>query len=263
MARLDDGLGPGTLLWEFLGDRRFLLTLPRAVSLQMLHPTIARGIREHSRTPRHVWMHARHTVPQLVAMAYTDRDLSSVIRYGHETVKGRDDHGNRYHALSPEVFFFQHATYVDTLMTMVDTFIRPLDAEEREQLYQECSTWYRRYGISARAMPATWGEFEDYFAAACADLRVGPDAEYYREQVLRPDAWVVRWTPTPVVRRLLHPRARELYGVPDTGSAAALHGYVTWRAAVAARGSRHRYVDVAARALRRERHTVSDTAGAG
>ncbi|MFF0815902.1 oxygenase MpaB family protein [Rhodococcus sp. NPDC003318] len=262
MAALDDGLGPDTLLWKFLGDRRFLLTLPRAVSLQMLHPVIARGIREHSRTPRHVWMHARHTVPQLVAMAYADRDLSTVIRYGHENVKGRDDHGNRYHALNPEVFFFQHATYVDTLMTMVDTFIRPLSAAEREQLYQECSIWYHRYGISARAMPASWSEFEEYFAGACAELRVGPDAEYYREQVLRPDAWVVRRVPTPVVRQLLHPRARELYGVPGSGTA-ALAAYAGWRKILAALGPGHRHVDVAARALRRDRQTVSDAAGVG
>ena len=249
MAAHDDGLGPDTLLWEFLGDRRFLLALPRAVGLQMLHPAIARGIREHSRTPRHIWMHARHTVPQLVAIAYADRDLSSVIRFGHEGVKGRDDRGTRYHALNPDIFFFQHATYVDTLVTMIETFIRPLAADERERLYRDCSTWYRRYGISTRAMPQTWSEFEEYFRDACAELRVGDDAEYYRSQVVRPDHWVVRWTPTPVVGQLLHPRTRELFGVADTGSG-ALHAYAAWRKSIAALGPRHRWVDVAERAMR-------------
>jgi uncharacterized protein (DUF2236 family) len=248
MPPLDDGLGPGTLLWEFLGDRRFLLTLPRAVSLQMLHPAISGAIREHSTTPKRVWEHERHTIPMLTGIAYAERDLSTLIRYGHERVKGTDDRGRRYHALNPELFHFQHATYVDTLFTMVETFIRPLTPAERERLYEECSIWYHRYGISARAMPDTWAEFQDYFADACATLRLGCDGEFFREQLLRPDAWVVRWVPTGVVRELMHPRARELFGV-EGSDRAALAAYVRWRRVVAARGPEHRYVDVARRAL--------------
>lgn len=251
MAGVDDELGPGSLLWEFLGDRRFLLTLPRAVSLQMLHPAIARGIREHSRTPRHVWMHARHTVPQLIAIAYADRDLSSVIRFGHEHVKGRVDSGARYHALNPEIFFFQHATYVDTLMTMVHTFIRPLRADEREQLYRECCAWYRRYGVSDRVMPVTWAGFEDWFSDACTrELALGPDGAYYRDQVLRPDHWVVRRVPSGAIRQMMHPRARELYGVQASGTG-ALDRYALRRKLIVAAVPSRRHVAVAARALAR------------
>ncbi|MGW0172947.1 oxygenase MpaB family protein [Rhodococcus sp. NPDC003322] len=201
----------------------------------------------------------RHTVPQLIAIAYEDRDLSSVIRFGHEQVKGRLESGVRYHALNPDVFFFQHATYVDTLMTMVDTFIRPLHGDEREQLYRECCSWYRRYGISARAMPETWGGFEKWFADACArELALGPDGEYYRDQVLRPDHWVVKRVPSAAVRQMMHPRARELYGVQSSGSG-GLTRYALRRRLVAAAVPDRRHIAVATRAFAR----VDQAAGSG
>ncbi|MEV5394041.1 hypothetical protein [Nocardia farcinica] len=37
-----------SLLGRYLGDRRFVLTLPRAVGLQILHPSVAAAIVEHA-----------------------------------------------------------------------------------------------------------------------------------------------------------------------------------------------------------------------
>lgn len=223
-----DELGPNSLLWRYLGDRRFVLALPRAVALQTLHPAIAAATFAFSRTPRRIWLHKKHTVPILVGIAYSDRDMTAFIRNGHEHMKGLDALGNRYHALSPEIFFFQHATYVDTLVTMITTFIRPLTPDELEQLYQETCIWYRRYGISDRMMPPTWSAFEDYFDAACrSELRVTPDFERYRAQILDPNDWWVRSVPRPVVRALQHEHARELIGIDVSPSdRAALTAYV-------------------------------------
>ncbi len=38
---------PDSLLRRYLGDRRFLIVLPRAVTLQTLHPMIAASFTEH------------------------------------------------------------------------------------------------------------------------------------------------------------------------------------------------------------------------
>ncbi len=206
--------GPGqrdSLLHRYLGDRRFALCLPRALAFQILHPGIAAGLVQHA--PNRLWEHKKRTVSQMVYMAYSERDMRSVIQFGHEHVKGRDEWGARYHALQPEIFFFQHATYVDTLMTSVDIFHRPLSEHDRERLYHECCEWYLRHGISARAMPQTWPEFVTYFENACAGLRFGADAAALAPQVLRPDTWIPRRLPTPAVRALIAAPARELLGV--------------------------------------------------
>ncbi|MGV9336445.1 oxygenase MpaB family protein [Nocardia sp. NPDC003726] len=217
--------GPGSLLRKYLGDRRFALALPRAVALQILHPAIAAALTEH--VTYRLWLHKRRTVNAMVQIAYSDRDLRSLIHAGHAHVQGGDDSGARYHALRPDVFFFQHATYVDTLFFAINTFIRPLTPEESDRLYRECVEWYGRYGISARYMPRTLPQFRDYLEDACATtLRTSPAAAQLAPQVLRPDAWIPRALPDSVVRAIQHPRARDLLGVPPRrGDRSALRLY--------------------------------------
>ena len=45
-------LDRNSLLWRYLGDRRYILSMCRAVSLQMLHPTIASATHEFSQVKR-------------------------------------------------------------------------------------------------------------------------------------------------------------------------------------------------------------------
>lgn len=210
----------GSLLRRHLGDRRFLLTLPRAVGLQVLHPVIATALVEHA--PYRLWLHKRRTVSQMIYLAHSGRTADSVIRFAHEHVKGVDDRGLRYHALHPEVFLFQHATYVETLMTAAEVYGPTLTADDRELLYQQTCDWYRTYGVSDRDLPPTWSDFTDYFTEACATrLRRSPAADELRDQVLRPDEWIVRHLPDGAVRALQHPRAVELFDIPRRPADAA------------------------------------------
>ncbi|MCV7383812.1 oxygenase MpaB family protein [Mycolicibacter longobardus] len=209
----EDDLGPDSLLWPFLADRRFLFVLPRAVCLLLLHPGIAAGITEHALMRNRIWLHKKRTVTQAVNYAYTDLDMRPQMRFAHEHVKGIDSLGNKYHALTPDTFHFQHSAYVESLFFMVNTFIRPLDAEEHEQLYRECCAWYRRYGVSTRPMPPNWPEFVEYFEDHCrSQLVAGPHFEPFREQIFAPTDWWMRAVPPPAVRAMQHPRARELTG---------------------------------------------------
>ncbi|RDI41760.1 oxygenase MpaB family protein [Nocardia mexicana] len=240
-----DAVRDDSLLRRYLGDRRFLLALPRAVGLQILHPVIAAALAEHLHT--RLWPHKRRAVHQIIRIAYDDRDLSRIIRYGHEHVKGRDNRGARYHALHPEVFHFQHATYVDALFTSIAAFAGPLSDGDRERLYDECCGWYRRYGVSARHMPDTWDEFTDYFADACARLKLTEAGKTLAPQVIRPDYWVPRLLPSSSVRVLMHERARELLDVRvSTRDRIAFAAYAaTVRAGAGLSSNRVRYVPAA------------------
>ncbi|MFD6397198.1 oxygenase MpaB family protein [Nocardia sp. NPDC060249] len=216
-AASQTGSSAGPLLRRHLGDRRFLLMLPRAVGLQILHPSIAPALVEHAST--RLWEHKKRAVLQMIYLACASRDTASAIRFAHEHVKGTDDLGHRYHALNPDVFLFQHATYVETLMTAADVFGPPLSEQARGQLYQQCCDWYRGYGISDRNLAPTWPEFTEYFADACTrNLRKSPAATELADQVLRPDAWIVRRLPTAAVRAMQHERAAHLLGVRQRDS---------------------------------------------
>ncbi|MFB7718670.1 hypothetical protein [Nocardia sp. NPDC056100] len=65
----------GDLLRRQLGDRRFLLLLPRAVGLQILHPAIAAALLEHA--PNRLWAHKKRAITQMIYMACEDRDMRS------------------------------------------------------------------------------------------------------------------------------------------------------------------------------------------
>ncbi len=213
-------LDENSLLWRYVGDRRFVMAICRAVSLQMLHPSIAAATHEFSMVQNRVYVHKRRTTPCIIRSAYED-DFDAVrrIRYSHDHFHGRRPDGRRYHALNPEVFLFEHATYVDALFTCVDVFFDGLDPDDREQLYAETCEWYGRYGISTRTLPTTLSDFRDYFTEALAtELDPEPGLGWYREQLLRPDYWYFRALPTPAVRAIQHPVAAGHLGLTPSRS---------------------------------------------
>ncbi|WP_343931319.1 oxygenase MpaB family protein [Tsukamurella strandjordii] len=201
-----------SILLRHLDSRRFRLALPRAVALQVLHPSIAAAFTEHVSSS--LWGHKQRTVGPLVRMAYRGEKSDWIIRFAHEHVKGVDSTGERYHALTPELFHFQHATYVDAVVAGIETYAGPLTAAEHEQLYRECCDWYRAYGISTRPMPTTWEGFTEYFADACAGLRLTPEGRALGPQALSPPRWAFGTIPGFAARGIQHERARELLDVP-------------------------------------------------
>ncbi|GAB2855693.1 hypothetical protein GCM10022221_64070 [Actinocorallia aurea] len=206
------------MLRRYAGDRRYGLVMPRAAALQLLHPAIAAAAVEHHRYAGSLWRQQARAVPRAVAVVYR-ADAAARVRRAHRRVAGQDHAGRRYDALAPDVFFWEHATYVDALMTMIDLFDRPLTPDGRERLYQECRVWYRRYGVSERGVPPDHASFTRYFAEVCADvLEASPALEEYREQLLHPDVWLPRLLPEGLVPALLPERARDLLDLTVTPS---------------------------------------------
>jgi len=204
------------MVHRYLGDKRFAYALPRALSLQILHPGNAASLTQHVHTG--LWAHKRRAVGEMVYIAHSNRDLRSVMRTAHSHVKGQDAEGKRYHSLNPELFHFQHATYVDALIFSVDHFHSPLSREDKEELYRQCKLWYSKYDISDRAVPATYGDFLEYFEDYIArELRPTADSDRHKHETLNPKVWYPRKVPPAAIRAMLHPRAAELLDVEVTG----------------------------------------------
>ena len=87
--------------------------------------------------------------------------------------------GGRYHALDPDTYFWAHATFVEQVLYFADTFVKRLSRAEKEQIYLESKTWYRRYGVSDRPMPTDYAEFEQYWDRMLDEIVVAhPTAQY-------------------------------------------------------------------------------------
>ena len=136
---------------------------------------------------------------------------------------------SRYHALDPETYFWAHATFVEQVLYFADTFVKRLTDAEKERIYAESKTWYRRYGVSDRVMPAGYADFVKYWDAHAGHVVVAhPDATYSvgyvakgfpRPKEIPPLAWkLMAPVFNPVAAFLttggLPPQARALLNLP-------------------------------------------------
>lgn len=158
-------LGPGSLTWRCFGDTRGLLLAQRAGLLQSMHPAIAAALRDHSDFfDNPIGRLARSAGPILGAV-YDDDAVATAtwVRDQHPDIRGHDRQGRAYHALDPEVYYWAHATFFQSQIAARELFFEPLDRAQKEQLYAESITWYARYGLTMRPVPADYAAFERYW----------------------------------------------------------------------------------------------------
>jgi uncharacterized protein (DUF2236 family) len=126
---------------------------------------LGQGVLDHSTFFSDTAERLKRTVPPIFRTVFgTESDNAGTqVRDFHHHVKGDMPDGSRYHALDPETYFWAHATFVEQVLYFADTFVKRLTREEKEQIYLESKTWYRRYGVSDRPMPTDYTEFEQYW----------------------------------------------------------------------------------------------------
>jgi uncharacterized protein (DUF2236 family) len=228
-------LGPQSLVWRYFGDNRMYLIGPRPAVLQNMLAELGQGVLDHSTFFADTAERLKRTIPPIFNTVYgsNDDNAGRQVRDFHQHVKGDMPDGGRYHALDPETYYWAHATFVEQVLYFADTFVKRLTRAEKEQIYLESKTWFRRYGVSDRPMPANYAEFERYWDRMMDEIIVAhPTAKYGVGYVTkgfpRPKAappWLWRLTApmfNPIAAFLttggLPPRARDLLGLPWSGS---------------------------------------------
>ncbi len=230
-------LGPDSLVWRYFGDNRMPLIGPRPAVLQNMLADLGQGVLDHSVFFADTAARVKRSLPPIFLTVYgSDQDNpGQQVRDFHTEIKGtlaaEDGTVRRYHALDPDTYFWAHATFVEQVLYFADTFVKRLTRAEKEQIYLESKTWYRRYGVSERPMPADYDEFERYWDTMMGQVVVAhPTARYGVGYVTkgfpRPSAvpaavWtVVALVVNPIMAFLttggLPPRARTLLGLPWT-----------------------------------------------
>jgi uncharacterized protein (DUF2236 family) len=180
---LDDALplGPQSLVWRYFGDNRMFLIGPRPAVLQNMLAELGQGVLDHSVFFADTAARVKRSLPPIFMTVYGSDDANegTRVRDFHHHIKGDMPDGGRYHALDPDTYFWAHATFVDQVLYFADTFVKRLTQAEKEQIYLESKTWYRRYGVSDRPMPANYQEFERYWDRMLDEIVVAhPTAKY-------------------------------------------------------------------------------------
>jgi uncharacterized protein (DUF2236 family) len=124
--------------------------------LQNMLAELGQGVLDHSVFFSDTAARVKRSLPPIFMTVYgSDDDHPSLqVRDSHHHIKGDMPGGGHYHALDPDTYFWAHATFVEQVLYFADTFVKRLTRAEKEQIYLESKTWYRRYGVSDRLMPA-------------------------------------------------------------------------------------------------------------
>ncbi|MBJ7465301.1 MAG: DUF2236 domain-containing protein [Mycolicibacterium sp.] len=237
---LDDALplGPDSLVWKYFGENRMYLIGPRPAVLQNMLAELGQGVLDHSTFFSDTAERLKRTIPPIFKTVYgsEEQNAGTQVRDFHTNIKG-DMPGpdgapaGRYHALDPETYYWAHATFVEQVIYFADTFVKRLSEAEKEQIYLESKTWYRRYGVSDRPQPATYAEFVQYWDRMLDEVAVAHKSARYGvgyvtkgfpcPKGVNPVAWkIVAKVFDPVAAFIttggLPPRARDLLGLPWT-----------------------------------------------
>lgn len=188
-------LGPGSLLWDTAGDPRSLLPGTAAGIMQLMLPGLGAGVSEHSNFFDDPFDRIFRSIPVIWGSIFAQDDVEGdergrFIRDLHRDIKGTDAHGDRYHALDPDVYWWAHATFTWEFLRARELFFAvPLSRAQKQQLYAESVTWYRRYGVSERPVPANLDAFEARFEEVCREeLELTPAVRWVLDPTKNPTA---------------------------------------------------------------------------
>lgn len=160
-------VGRGSVVWRYASDARGLITgAGVALLLQVAHPTVAAGVRDHSDFERDPWGRLWRTLDFLNMFIYGGPEAAARtgrrLREMHHWIKGVDPDGRRYHALEPEAYAWVHATLCDAIIGSHRLFGQRLRPDEVARFYDEWRALGRLLGVREHDLPADWRGFRGY-----------------------------------------------------------------------------------------------------
>lgn len=166
-------LGPDSLTWTYFGDWRGLLIALWAGSMQNMHPGLGAGVEQHSDFFGERWARLFRSLYPIGGVIYDGPRAHATaleVRGYHNTIKGVDGRGRRYHALDPDTYYWAHATFFVSTILIADNFMGGLGEEGKRRLFDEHVQWWRMYDMSMRPVPETWEEFKRYWEHMCTEV---------------------------------------------------------------------------------------------
>ena len=164
----DDGLfGPKSLVWRVNRDRSFPLAGMRSLMVQALHPLAMAGVAQHSNWRQDPFGRLAATSSYLLTTTYGDTEsalaAATWVRKVHVHVRGVDpETGLPYSAEDPALLLWVHAGMVDSIVTVVERYGRPLESADADRYVAEMVRFAEIVGVPREGVPATVASLRAY-----------------------------------------------------------------------------------------------------
>lgn len=229
----------GGVTWRIAGDARLFAGSGYALLLQVTHPTVGAGVRQHSNFKEDPWGRLLRTLDYTSSVIYGGPELAwevgRRVREMHKQIKGVRPDGEPYHALEPRPYAWVHATLAESIVRAHHLFCSPaLSPAEIDAFWSEWRRMGRLIGVRYEDLPASWSGLFAYFdemvereledtdaaqdvLASLADP-AAPPLPWMRESVWRLARWPSTRAGSLATLGLLPPVLRERLGVEWTAS---------------------------------------------
>ena len=171
----DDGLfGPQSVVWRVNRDRTFPLAGMRSLIVQALHPLAMAGVAQHSTWKQDPFGRLAATSSYVLTTTYGDTASALAaaewVRNIHRHVRGVDSETQLpYSAEDPDLLLWVHAAMVESIVTVVQRYGRPLSDDDADAYVRDMVRFAEIVGVPADMVPATVNELRAYIESV--DLR--------------------------------------------------------------------------------------------
>jgi uncharacterized protein (DUF2236 family) len=160
-------LGPRSLVRRRASDPRAGAgAAGYALALQVAHPTIAAGVRDHSDYAADAWGRFFRTADFVMLLAYGDdatvRQLGADLRRRHAEIRGTDPDGVAYSALEPSAYAWVHATLGIAIVKSHDAMGTTFTPSERERFWVEWLQLGDVLKVRRSELPERWAGVDAY-----------------------------------------------------------------------------------------------------
>jgi uncharacterized protein (DUF2236 family) len=157
---------PGSAVWRIAGDARLLAGAGAALVLQVAHPTVAAGVRDHSSFAADPWGRLLRTLDFTNALVFGGPDLAGAtgrrVWRLHAAIAGITPDGRPYRAREPEAYAWVHASLADSIVDSHERFVGALGRAELERFWAGWRALGRVVGVAGDELPGTWEGFAGY-----------------------------------------------------------------------------------------------------
>lgn len=188
----------------------------RALLLQLAHPSVARGVADHSNFADDPFDRLFRTLAATYTIVFGTREEAARVAAG---VRRVHDHvtGEGYQANDPELLMWVHATLVDSSLVAHRHFMGRLDAAVEAEFYEQSKVIAALYGCPVDRQPVDLATFRAYRRHMVRTLTVSDTARRLADDVLHARLPLPLGLGMPVVRHVtigLLPRPiRRQYGL--------------------------------------------------
>ena len=228
--------GPGSITWKVNREVIVVSGWGRAILLQLAHPAVAAGVRDHSSfrgSLLSTYQRLHSTVGAMLSLTFGDTEEMIAAAAGinaiHDRVRGRvappvklrpatGEEGGQYSAHDPDQQRWVHATLLDSIPLTFELLAGPLTTRERDRYCAEAAIMEPLLGMPAGWLPRDSTQLNDYMneMLASGGLVVNDSSRALARAVLYPPRWYLAWPAFRALQLLtiglLPPSIRQAYG---------------------------------------------------